>query len=167
MTDPTAATVIDRFTVSGPQGYQHSPLSNFHLGDLLISNQIWASMEAYYQGMKTLITEEREAIRLAPTPGEAKKLGRRCHLRPNWEEIKLPVMRFGLRHKFVPANSEGTYLLNTGDALLIEGNDWGDKFWGCVDGLGENWLGMLLMGRRAELRYLAATGSVAFMRIEG
>ena len=43
-------------------------------------------------------------------------------------------------------------LLATGDTLLIEGNTWGDKFWG-VDtrvGQGENHLGKILMKVRAE-----------------
>ncbi len=36
-------------------------------------------------------------------------------------------------------------LLATGDAVLEEGNNWGDEFWGVVDGRGMNWLGTLLM----------------------
>lgn len=40
----------------------------------------------------------------------------------------------------------------TDDAELVEGNTWGDRYWGVVDGVGENRLGKLLMERRAELR---------------
>ena len=36
-------------------------------------------------------------------------------------------------------------LIDTGDAELIEGNWWGDKFWGVCEGEGENHLGKLLM----------------------
>lgn len=39
----------------------------------------------------------------------------------------------------------------TGDAELIEGNYWGDVFWGTCDGVGENWLGRLLMAQRDVL----------------
>jgi predicted NAD-dependent protein-ADP-ribosyltransferase YbiA (DUF1768 family) len=42
-------------------------------------------------------------------------------------------------------------LLLTGDCELVEGNTWGDKFWGVCDGEGENHLGKLLMKIRAEL----------------
>lgn len=150
--------VIDRFTVRRPEGgYDHTPLSNFYPGELLIQNALWPSVEHYFQAMKTEDPVQREAIRVAPNPGVAKKLGRTCNLRANWEAIKIPVMRLALRHKFVPANLEGGYLLQTGDALLIEGNDWGDQFWGMDTGLGQNWLGLLLMARRADLRYLEAT----------
>lgn len=36
-------------------------------------------------------------------------------------------------------------LINTGDAYLEEGNDWGDKIWGTVNGNGSNLLGQILM----------------------
>lgn len=40
----------------------------------------------------------------------------------------------------------------TGDAELIEGNNWGDTFWGVCNGRGENMLGKLLMEIRDYLR---------------
>ena len=42
-------------------------------------------------------------------------------------------------------------LITTGDALLVEGNTWGDTFWGQCDGVGENHLGRILMGVRLAL----------------
>jgi predicted NAD-dependent protein-ADP-ribosyltransferase YbiA (DUF1768 family) len=42
-------------------------------------------------------------------------------------------------------------LLATGDEELVEGNGWGDRFWGKVDDIGENNLGKILMGVRREL----------------
>lgn len=43
-------------------------------------------------------------------------------------------------------------LLATGDAYLEEGNTWGDRIWGTVDGQGENRLGQILMQVREEAR---------------
>ena len=43
-------------------------------------------------------------------------------------------------------------LINTGDAILIEGNTWGDTYWGVCDGVGENRLGKLLMEVREECK---------------
>lgn len=40
----------------------------------------------------------------------------------------------------------------TRDRMLIEGNDWGDTFWGMVDGEGENNLGKILMRVREEIK---------------
>jgi predicted NAD-dependent protein-ADP-ribosyltransferase YbiA (DUF1768 family) len=42
-------------------------------------------------------------------------------------------------------------LLNTGDLQLVEGNYWGDTFWGVCNGKGENHLGKILMRVRKEL----------------
>jgi len=36
-------------------------------------------------------------------------------------------------------------LLQTGDEELIEGNKWGDRFWGVCKGKGKNNLGKILM----------------------
>ena len=42
-------------------------------------------------------------------------------------------------------------LLATGTEELVEGNNHGDTFWGCVNGKGENHLGKILMKVREEL----------------
>lgn len=47
-------------------------------------------------------------------------------------------------------------LLDTGTAELIEGNWWGDKFWGVCRGQGKNHLGKLLMKIRVALTARAA-----------
>ena len=43
-------------------------------------------------------------------------------------------------------------LVDTGDQPLIEGNTWGDRFWGVCGGTGMNHLGRLLMEVREELQ---------------
>lgn len=43
-------------------------------------------------------------------------------------------------------------LLSTGDVPLIEGNTWGDTFWGVVNGVGLNKMGKALMEVRELLR---------------
>jgi ribA/ribD-fused uncharacterized protein len=100
-----------------------------------------------------------------PDPGMCKGLGRKVRLRRDWEEVKYDVMALVLRSKFDLTRPEGQMLLDTGDALLIEGTEWGDRVWGVslpYEGPltplsaqlspGRNWLGTLLMARRAELR---------------
>ena len=59
-------------------------------------------------------------------------------------------MRDVLRAKFSDPELRGR-LLATGEKHLVEGNHWGDRVWGqCPVGIGENWLGRLLMDIRAE-----------------
>ncbi len=57
-----------------------------------------------------------------------------------------------LREKFSPEMILSEMLEATGDAELIEGNHWGDTFWGVCNGVGQNNLGKLLMAIRSENR---------------
>jgi N-glycosidase YbiA len=99
-------------------------------------------------------------------PGDAKRMGRRLKLRPDWEEVKLAIMLDLLRLKFRPIilkprslgptlstfqTSLAGRLIATGEAELIESNTWNDFFWGVCMGVGENHLGKLLMRVRKEL----------------
>lgn len=43
-------------------------------------------------------------------------------------------------------------LLATKNATLIEGNTWGDTYWGVCRGIGDNTLGVLLMQVRSEIK---------------
>ncbi|CAM0109837.1 hypothetical protein VPH166E361_0119 [Vibrio phage 166E36-1] len=64
-------------------------------------------------------------------------------------------MEYGLRYKFSDTNpSLRSKLLDTSDVELVEGNWWGDKYWGvCLKtGEGENNLGKLLMKVREDLK---------------
>ncbi len=89
---------------------------------------------------------------MLPNPGSSKRAGRKIKLRSDWEEIKDGVMKLALILKFSQHPKLGIKLLATEDAYLIEGNDWGDKYWGQVDGEGKNRLGELLMEVREFLK---------------
>ncbi len=126
-------------------------LSNFYPAEVGLGGRTWPTVEHAYQASKTNLEQQREMISLAKTPGEAKRLGRHVCLRYGWEETKLNVMLHLLRGKFDNPEMKKK-LLSTGDAELIEGNTWGDRFWGVCNGEGENNLGKLLMRVRDELR---------------
>ena len=111
----------------------------------------WKSVEHYYQAAKARDVAGAEWVRSAGTPGEAKRRGRKIPLRDDWETVKIPVMRNALALKFAPDTQEAAYLRSTEDFVLVEGNDWGDIFWGVAGGFGQNWLGYLLMAQRGYL----------------
>lgn len=83
---------------------------------------------------------------------EAKKLGRKVPLRKDWEIIKLGVMMKIVQAKFEQHPELAEKLLQTDTAYLEEGNTWGDRVWGTVDGKGANNLGRILMQVREILR---------------
>lgn len=136
--------VIDLFTGD------YSFLSNFHPSPVEFKGDVYKTVEHAYQAAKTEHPEEREQIRNAFSPGAAKRLGKRVHLRPDWENIKVGVMKSLLEQKFEdPVLAQ--QLIDTDPHELVEGNSWGDTFWGVCDGVGENVLGVLLMEVRANL----------------
>lgn len=129
----------------------HFFLSNFYLCPIKLDGVMYPSVEHAYQAAKTLDPVFRDMIREAIKPSYAKRIGRSVPLREGWNDIRLDVMRELAWQKFeIPALREA--LLATGSAELIEGNDWGDTFWGVQRGVGENHLGLILMNIRARVR---------------
>lgn len=133
-------------------------LSNFYPVKLLMDGKIYPSLEHAFQAAKTRDRGWRAAIRKANSPNRAKRIGKWelpfSYLRKDWDSIKDQVMLQLLRQKF-SRGSLKEQLLATGSATLIEGNNWGDVYWGCVYQddywLGHNNLGNLLMKVRSEL----------------
>jgi ribA/ribD-fused uncharacterized protein len=133
---------IDSFTG------EYAFLSNFYPvpRGIILEGRTYPSVENAYQAQKCPIDlrgEEWEKYRSC-TPGNAKRLGKILPLRPEWENIKRGVMYYCCEQKFEKPELE-KLLLNTGDQELIEGNNWGDKEWGMVNGEGKNLLGKILM----------------------
>lgn len=137
--------VIDEFR--GPYRW----LSNFEYCSVEYEGLVYPSSEHAYQAAKSIHPEVRELVRRAATCREAKRLGNALELREDWEQVKLLVMRDVLRDKFTRNPHLKQKLLATGKAELIEGNSWGDTFWGVCRGQGQNHLGQLLMRLRDEL----------------
>ncbi|TWT58064.1 Swarming motility protein YbiA [Thalassoglobus neptunius] len=125
-------------------------LSNFWAVSVVLDRETYPSVEHAYQASKTTDRFERQLIQESQSAGHAKKLGSKLKERKDWDSIKLHIMEDLLRQKFsVPDLKE--QLIATGHAEIIEGNTWGDHFWGVCKGTGENHLGTLLMKIREEL----------------
>lgn len=146
-------------TISSFTG-EYDFLSNFYPVNITLRRGkddtfLFASVEHAYQACKTLITKE---IKLFEDPslsaGQAKRLGRKITLRDDWDCIKIQVMWRLLNLKFSEDNPILVEkLLATGDEDLIEGNWWGDVFWGVCNEVGQNHLGKLLMNKRSQLQF--------------
>jgi len=128
-------------------------LSNFWTVPIEFEGLSFPSVEHAFVAAKTLDQNERVHIAHIGTAREVKAYGRKLKLRPDWEEVKVSVMTQLVTQKFTNYSGLKRRLLETGDQELIEGNWWGDKFWG-VDlktGIGQNKLGKILMDVREEL----------------
>jgi len=128
-------------------------LSNFYSCEILFRLRTFQSSEAAFQSAKTRDVDEIMAIQFAKTPGEAKILGRKVkNLLLYWDTIKVEIMEEILEIKF--SNTQlAEKLITTHPRQLVEGNSWGDTFWGVdqTTGLGQNRLGRLLMQIRDRL----------------
>lgn len=124
-------------------------LSNFHDCPVTYDGFTYRNNEAAFQAQKDLSRRD-EFVDLNPTM--AKRLGRKVVLRPDWERVKDDIMEEIVRCKFTQNPGLKEKLLETGERLLIEGNNWNDTYWGMCRGKGRNRLGMILMKIRKELR---------------
>jgi len=138
----TAEDVIDSF--SG----QYRFLSNFwparvYLGEPFKGTGNWYdNVETAYQAAKTTDMDVRKQLTIA-SARDAKALGKKLVLRPDWNEVKVPLMAGLLMQKFADPERQ-RMLLDTGSKRLVEGNTWNDTYWGICEGRGANRLGRLL-----------------------
>lgn len=124
-------------------------LSNFWPCPIIYDGMVFNSVEAAYQAAKAESDEVRREFECLSAK-EAKKKGQTIEIRPNWNEVKDKTMYEICRNKFDQNPELKEKLLATGETKLIEGNDWGDTYWGVCNGEGKNMLGKTLMRLRSE-----------------
>lgn len=126
------------------------------------SEQAFAYAKTFFAESERHGDLKRKEILAAKSPGDAKRAGsRRGGLRMNteeWDKRRVQYMREIVHAKFMTGRDSQGHgivgpLCNTGARMLVEGNDWNDKFWGrCkdADGIwrGLNTLGVILMEER-------------------
>lgn len=127
-------------------------LSNFYFCDIEYQGDTYPSVEHAYQAAKTLNLSERRIFQHPSTSAaEAKQLGKTVTLQENWHTKSLKIMEDLCYQKFSNYNVLRNALCEI-EGEIIEGNTWGDTFWGeCPLGNGENHLGKILMRVRDRL----------------
>jgi len=130
--------------------------SNFSPHCIYLNGQDWLTVEHYYQAQKFVGSVNERLINLirdSQTPQEAASLGRdrSLQLRPDWEEVKIAIMRAGVFTKFITHTDIQKILLSTGDRVIVEDSPT-DYYWGCGSNKsGQNHLGKILMSVRLEI----------------
>ncbi|MFV0625837.1 MAG: NADAR family protein [Alphaproteobacteria bacterium] len=111
-------------------------------------------VENAYQTAKSLdVSLQKQMVKMSPYETKSYWDERRDEVRPDWQDIKYQIMKNLVEQKFYGSSELSHLLLQTGNCLLEEGNDWGDTYWGIdmESGAGENHLGKILMQIRAKL----------------
>lgn len=154
----TSETIIKQLKSTPAFKNEAGFLSNFSPykpGEEFVHEGIkYPSNEHFYQAMKFKDYSVKQKIAEHPARGLKAFVRTLGDIRSDWNSIKDSVMETGLKHKFsLPRYKE--LLKSTGSEELVERNNWGDKYWGKVEGFGENKLGKMLMeirdGKKTEL----------------
>lgn len=132
-------------------------LSNFFMCDVTRNHITYLSVEHAYQAAKATNDKDEAFVRYSGSPGQAKKRGRIITPRADWQDVKLSIMRELIIQKFTRHKHLGYDLLRTAPHELIEGNTWGDTYWGVCRGQGLNHLGNLLMTTRDTMLAILST----------
>ena len=130
---------------------EHKFLSNFYMSPLTVEGLPFKSVEHAFQAWKAITLDDAKLVAMQPTPGCAKRAGRSIEIRSDWDNIKQEVMLVCCTAKF-QNRYLASLLVSTGEQELIEGNNWGDSYWGVHKGIGKNHLGKILMHIRHTLR---------------
>lgn len=129
-------------------------LSNFYECPVLIGKYKFNSSEAAYQACKTTNNNDYKKF-LSLSPDEAKKFGHSIIIRKDWDIIKDHVMKDIVATKFSQNTDLKQKLIDTYPNILVEGNTWGDTYWGVditkPNKPGNNKLGEILMEVREAL----------------
>ena len=129
-------------------------LSNFYPISYTLESHddiLYKSVEHGFQSEKAINIEDRNRIIEQKTPGLAKRLGKNIKCKPQWDEIKLEIMKKHVLAKFQQNDYIKKKLISTNNIILIEGNTWHDNFWGkcscvkCISCEKNNNLGKILM----------------------
>lgn len=126
-------------------------LNNFYLAKMFIYDKYWDTVEHAYQAQKASDPIEYDSILNAKTPREARNLGQKVKMRPDWDHVKYDIMKECVLAKFSQHQDLKEKLLATGNEDIVEDSPI-DYYWGCgADGSGKNMLGKILMQVRTEI----------------
>jgi ribA/ribD-fused uncharacterized protein len=132
---------------------EHFFLSNFYPSKFVFHGFEWKTAEHAYQAMKCIDENFWKEMAYGDlTAGQAKKIGQKVELPAHWNKSKVYIMRNIVTQKFHQNTDLMKKLDHTKGFELIEGNTWGDTFWGQSPiGVGKNHLGKILMSLRDDI----------------
>lgn len=149
---------IDQTPVINSFHGKYAFLSNAYPVPVKCVGITFQNAEAAYQALKYTDQEIREQF-CDLDAREAKLFGRELEQKPDWDEWnqkKVDIMLSVVYAKFDQNPELQEKLLETGNAILVQGGLKNDLFWGVSTetGTGENYMGAILMHVRKTLKAL-------------
>jgi ribA/ribD-fused uncharacterized protein len=133
---------------SGP----YKSFSNWYACKFKWNGFVWSNSEQAYMSAKSFDKEYQLKIKKTTNPAEAKKIGRKVKLRPDWDKVKYQIMIDILLAKFSQNPMLSEILLETGSENIHE--DCNDPWWGGGPNFpgGRDLLGKALISVRKTLK---------------
>ena len=137
--------MIDKFA------YKYSFLSNFYMIYVHYEGLTYVNAEAAFQASKCAEVSERKVFANCSTDKAVQK-GKELMPFPEWEEAQLDFMESILTAKFEQNPTLKKMLAETGNRILINGNNKQETFWGIdlYSWMGDNHLGKIIMKIREK-----------------
>lgn len=136
--------------------------SNLYRRPMTFEGVRFPTAEHAYQFGKPRDQDVRDWLMAAPSPALLAMAAHGLYpwdIMPGWSKMRLERMRAVVEAKFLQNLDLGGILLSTGNARIVECgtvDNAVNRRWGEVNGKGQNWLGLILMGVRERLRIEAA-----------
>lgn len=136
----------------------YGAFSNLYRCPVEFEGVVYPTSEHAYQAGKPRKAAVRDWLLAAPSPALLAMAAHGLYywdIAPGWSTNKLDRMRGVLRAKFTQHPELAELLLGTGTARLVESatvDNEVNRFWGEVNGVGRNTLGVMLMELREVLR---------------
>jgi ribA/ribD-fused uncharacterized protein len=153
---------IEFYRASGPYGC----FSKLYRRVMHFEGEPYYCAEAAYQAGKARKREVRAWLLGAPTPSILAMAAHGLNywdIAPGWSKGRYDRMRRVVEAKFRQHPDLAAILLSTGDAEIVECGTVDNEVnrrWGQVNGVGQNWLGRILMEVREILHLESATDHV-------
>lgn len=149
---------IDQTPVINSFHGKYAFLSNAYQAPVKCVGIAFRNAEAAYQALKYTDQEIREQF-CDLDAREAKLFGRELEQKPDWDEWnqkKVDIMLSVVYAKFDQNPELQEKLLETGNAILVQGGAKNDSFWSvsAKTGTGKNYMGAILMHVRETLKAL-------------
>lgn len=135
---------------------EHSFLSNFAECFIWLRGVLYHSVEAAFQSEKNPSAEWKKfcSDNKRNSVAAIRAAGRMIKLRSDWHNVKDAVMEYCVKQKFKQEPFRSKLLDIPNDCFIVEGNTWGDTYWGADLRMGgRNKLGNMIMQLKATMHY--------------
>ena len=126
---------------------KYSYLSNFYECRIYYKGLLYRSSESAFQAQKCRDESLKSKFAYGgewTSAVESKRQGKHVDIVDNWDSIRDKVMFDVVLNKFIQNRDIADKLIELRHYDIEEANGHGDTYWGTVDGMGENKLGLIL-----------------------